>query len=603
MKKLLAVVVAALVIAVALWVAMRIERANRRITVAELLPQSTLLLAHIPDFQRTREQWHASDLYALWREPSVKAWLQEPLARIGKGGGSRRTLNDFLALEPQDGFLALTSLENNEPKFVGGFHFNQSTEKTRRFIEEREAPLLAKSGSAKREKVSYHDHTIETINAGRFALATVYDRDWFFVSNDLASLEAMLDRSDRRTARGAATLLQNEAFAVAAKHFNRADAATFFLDPKPFLEKLLPLVAMTGQTSATRQLQRLEQVRSIAGSFALEKGKMREMIFVAMPRQGPEKKLDRAALRIASPATFFYSAALVRWPAPDSPAALPSPLPPFLQRFADAFGKANLAAADLPAAFADELEVIGEWSMEAHWPTLMATLAVKDAGRARRIVDALTSVDLPAAPWSKTEKAGVSYYNSVGFGGLVPIHPTIALSNQLLVAGSDPAGVEAAVMRQAPAAGTLEKSETFREASALLPAADSSFNYIDTRLLFERADAALRPLLLMSATIYPALGQKVDAAKLPPADAIAKHLTPIVMSQRYVGEGYLSESIGPVTFNEAMVGLAGAIGGAYIFMQRGLGGTGLLQPSPTPAFSATPRPAPAFSATPSPTQP
>lgn len=585
MKKFLAVVTAALVIALALWVALRVQQANRQMKVAELLPKTTLVFAHVPDFKRTREQWHASDLYALWQEPAVQAWLQKPLAELAKKRGGRPSLAEFFQLGPTDGFLALTSIENNEPKFIAGFHFDQSETNVRQFIEQREAPWLAKSGSAKREKITYQEHQLETVNAGRFVLATVYDRNWFFASNDLASLKALLDRADRRTQNPAGgSLRENEVFNSATKHLPDDYEGMFFVDPKPFVEKLLPVLAMTGQSAVTEQWQRLKQVSSITGSLGFDHGKMHEAIFVAMPQRDPGEKLTRPSLAAASKNTFFYSASLTHWPANWllSGASSPPTLPPFLQQLSAALAKAGISQNDMSAAFGDEMEVIGEWAPDAHWPTLSAVLPVRDAARARKIADALTSVALAGASWTRSEKDGVSYYTTSGFGGFVPIRPALAVSDRMWVAGTDAAAIEAAVLQKAAPAGKLQKSAGFHEAEARVAAGDSAFNYIDAKLLFERADAAMRPLLLMSATIYPALGNKIDAAKLPPADAIAKHLSPIVMSQRYTGDGYLSETIGPITFNEATIGLVGVIGGSYIYLQRGFDGL-YRQATPTPS--------------------
>ena len=35
-------------------------------------------------------------------------------------------------------------------------------------------------------------------------------------------------------------------------------------------------------------------------------------------------------------------------------------------------------------AFGEELEIVGDWPADARWPTLQATLPVKDAARARK---------------------------------------------------------------------------------------------------------------------------------------------------------------------------------------------------------------------------
>ena len=122
MKKLIAVIVIALVVAAAVWVIVKVQLANRLALIPELLPEKTLVLMEMPDFVRTRTRWHESDIYQLWREPTVQAWLQKPLARLSQNRRGRKALEDFFALGPKHGFLALTSLENTEPRLIGGFH-------------------------------------------------------------------------------------------------------------------------------------------------------------------------------------------------------------------------------------------------------------------------------------------------------------------------------------------------------------------------------------------------------------------------------------------------------------------------------------------------
>ena len=66
----------------------------------------------------------------------------------------------------------------------------------------------------------------------------------------------------------------------------------------------------------------------------------------------------------------------------------------------------------------------------------------------------------------------------------------------MMLVGSDAAAIETTLTRIVVARqGELEKSAVFRDASKQVPAGESAFNYVDTRLLFERADATLRPLL------------------------------------------------------------------------------------------------------------
>ncbi|MDQ3545406.1 MAG: hypothetical protein M3429_02630, partial [Verrucomicrobiota bacterium] len=274
-------------------------------------------------------------------------------------------------------------------------------------------------------------------------------------------------------------------------------------------------------------------------------------------------------------------------------------LPALVQQFTAEMKARGIALEDLRQAFGEELEIVGDWPADARWPTLLATLPVSDGARARKIAEALASVELGGTSWTRTEQNGATFYSVQPFGGFVPVHPAIAVSDKFLCAGSDIAQVETALARLAQPPRELEKSAPFHDAAIRVPLGDSAFNYVDTRLFYERVDAAVRPLLLMGATLYPALGQTVDLTKLPPPEAIAKHLSPIVMSQRYEEDGYVTESVGPVTFREATIGVAGAVGGLFIYFREGLKAgrpwlSGSADPTPTPdqlpEVSPTPSP-------------
>jgi len=597
MKKLLAVIVLALVAATGVWIFLRVQLANRLAAVPELLPATTLLVVQVPDFKRAREQWHRSDLYQIWREAAVQRWLRESLARLPKHSGGRQTLGDFLQLGPTHSFVALTSLDNNEPKVIGGFHFDRSEEEVRTFVEQRKAEWLPKSSAAKRETTVYEQHSIETLSVSHFVFASVYDNHWFLVANDLAALKVLLDRVDRRGEK-AASLQTSAVFTDAMKHLPNEYAGMVFLDPRPFVERLLPLVAITGQTLPLDQLQRLKQVQAVASTFGFDQGQMRETDFVAMARLSAEEKLERRSLASAGANTVFYSAARIHWPdnmlASSAPTA--ASLPAVLQQLTAALKTRGIVGNDVRAAFGEELEMIGDWPAESRWPGLQATLSVKDPGRARKIAEALTSVEISGVPWTRIEKNGATIYRAQPFG-FVPISLGIAVSDRMMIVGTDAAAIETAITRTAPPAGELEKSATFQSAAKQVPAGQSAFSYVDTRLLFERADASVRPLLLMGAAMSPQLSKNVDPAKLPPPESIAKHLSPIVMSQRYEGDAYVTESIGPVTFREATLGLAGAIGGLFVYLQEAIRPTRGTSTS-SPFFKPPPTPSPTPSASP-----
>src|ERR1044072_4001836 len=82
MKKLVVILLLATAVAFAVWFGMRSGSPKiSSATVTALLPQETVAFLHVPDVREARAQWHESELYKLWREPAVQAFLQKPLAQ------------------------------------------------------------------------------------------------------------------------------------------------------------------------------------------------------------------------------------------------------------------------------------------------------------------------------------------------------------------------------------------------------------------------------------------------------------------------------------------------------------------------------------------
>ena len=135
-----------------------------------------------------------------------------------------------------------------------------------------------------------------------------------------------------------------------------------------------------------------------------------------------------------------------------------------------------------------------------------------------------------------------------------------------------------------PEAG-LADSERFHKAESLVPSPTKFFAYLDPAQVYSRVDAAIRPFLFMGAMFNPA-ADKIDLSKVPPAETITKHLGPIIASQRYAGNGYIAESVGPLTMNQAAVGAAVLGGVGAMTYHRMNPASGLKKLVPTPSIQA-----------------
>jgi hypothetical protein len=585
MKRILFLLIALAVAAFGGWYYWQFSQRISSASVAGLLPRDTIFVAQIPDFNRARDEWQRCDIYQLYREPAVQDFLRKPLGNVPKTNAVSQTLLDIEQLAPEDAFVALTSIENNNPKIVGGFHFRGSQEEAERIIGKWRSTLIGQNSSLKREKVQYQGHEIDTAKTSSFTIATAYDPPWFFVTTDAADMRSLLDRADRRSSDPDNRLDKDEAYRAAISRRPSTDVAFFYLQPKTFSQRLAALRAAVGQTPAPGEGTMLEKMRCLTGSMRFENGKIHDVLFLGMPKLEQNATLTRSSLSLGTKETFFYLAMLLnlgeRMDTLNQAAAFAG------TKIFQALSDSGISAADWKAAFGIEVGSLATWPSGAHWPSLLITVPVTDAPKARQIVDVLLRAQEEGA-WTATEKDGIRYFSKHSIASFVAIAPTIALSDRILIAGLDPTSVEEAVKRAGGSSSELADSQTYKGAARLLPAPTNFFAYIDMAQLYSQLDASVRPMLLMAAAFVPAVAGSIDPSKLPAPEVITKHLSPIVSSQRYDGDGYLAESIGPITLDQLGIGVAIVSGfGSAAARNRGLAVPATMlpkasSPSPTP---------------------
>src|SRR5438309_1561189 len=582
MKRILLVLIALAVAAFAGWYYWNLSQKISSAPVAALLPRETILIAQIPDFNEAYEEWRRCDIYQLYREPAVQDFLRKPLSNVPKNDAVSQTLREIEQLAPKNAFIALTSMENNNPKALGGFRFRGRREDAERIIGGWRSALMGQNSNLKREKVQYERYEIEVVKAAPFSVATVYDPPWFLAATDVRELETLLDRADRRGVRRESSLEKDDAYRAAISRQPSNYAAFFYLQPKTFSQRLAALRAAVGSTPAPGEGTMLEKMRCITGSMRFENGKIHDVFFLGMPKLEQNTTFTRSSLSLGTKETFLYLAMLLnlgeRMDTLNQVAAFAG------TKIFQALSDSGIIAADWKAAFGIELGSLANWPSSSRWPSLLVTLPVTDATKAGQIVDALLRAEENGS-WTASEKDGVRYFSKQSAASFIAIMPTIALSDRILIAGLDPTSVEEAIKRARGSSSELANSQIYKGAARLLPAPTNFFAYIDTAQLYSRLDASLRPMLLMAAAFVPAVAGSIDPTKLPAAEVITKHLSPIVSSQRYDGDGYIAESIGPITLDQLGIGVAiFSSFGAAAARQTGLGAPATaLPPAPSPS--------------------
>src|SRR6266513_3799319 len=337
--------------------------------VSALLPRETIFLAHMPDFNRTRDEWYRSDIYQLYHEPAVQDFLRKPLGNLPKTDAASQTLREIEQLDPKHAFLALTSMDNNNPRFVGGFRFRGSQEEAERIISGWRSGFLEQTPSAKREKLQYQRHEIELVTAATFTLATTYDRPWFFAATDLTELKTLLDRANGRSRNPKETLDNDERYRAAVSRRPSNYAVFFYLQPKTFAERLAALRAAVQSSTAAKQRTMLEKVRTISGVTRFENGKIHDLLFLGMPKLEQDVTLTRSSLTLGTKETFFYLSMLLNLGEKIDTLNQVAGLGGIVQRILQSFFNSGITVDDWKAAFGVELGSLADWPPSAHWPS------------------------------------------------------------------------------------------------------------------------------------------------------------------------------------------------------------------------------------------
>ncbi len=583
MKRFQLLIVLAAVAAGLIWLGFYRSRHVSSAAITGFLPKETLALVHLPDINRSRGEFHQTDIYKIWTEPAVQDFLQKPRAKIPANSGLGSIIQDCESLQMKDVFLAVITIEYSAWKIVGGFRFKGDAGNAEKIVANWKTQLLGKGRDFQQEIVNYQGHQIQAGTAGIVRLSTVRHGQWIFVANDPEQLKPLLDRLDGRVQDSYAPLAEDDVFAAGAKRMPSSYTALAFARVDRFVEKLMPREEETKEPED--HLAAIRQVRSVCGATSFEGGKIRDVIFVGMPKLDAGT-LTRGSLPIATKDAFLYAAGLLSFtkPAPLSSSQTALGWIGGLQKMTSALSSNGLTLEDWNRAFGPEFSWIGNWPSTSHWPSLFAALPVKDSAQANKILTAMTAADADSGAWTHQERDGVQYFSTRTGGPLFSFSPTIGLSDRMLVAGADATSVEAAMKRSSTGNSELAASENFTEAERAVPTAEQGFAYIDPALIYARIDATLRPMLFMGAAFLPGIADTVDLNKLPAPETVIKHLSPIVMSQRYDGDGYISESVGPVTVYQAIVGVGG-LGGAAAVLYRKRTHAPVMDPTGPPSAS------------------
>jgi hypothetical protein len=224
-------------------------------------------------------------------------------------------------------------------------------------------------------------------------------------------------------------------------------------------------------------------------------------------------------------------------------------IPSLVEGLAEAYPRAAALVGPLAEAatqiYGPECALVANWPDGNMTPTPLLAVTVKDEARSNDFL-AQTIGSVPGAI-RQDLKGNTVYSFPAGYTSL-----SVAQSNGFLLLGMNPeALLQAGEIKTS--GGTLRDAPDFKDAVSAFQSANEAFCYIDTRTVFTRVYNSFVPVIRFGAAMMPDLKKQIDVSKLPKAETIAKHLPPIVLSQKRTTEGTLIESSGPVSISELLI--------------------------------------------------
>lgn len=553
MKKVLTILFAVLfVIAVSafwIWRNMGVSDA------AVLLPADTVALASLPDLPRSAFRWPQTALAKIGVEPEMKAFLEKPFQYLTKNKGGDDAGAILWDLKPGRIFAAVTSVSSKESGMLIGFQFWGSQKAHDSAVARLREELSRGSKTAELTREIYEGTEITSTKHRDVTVYSASVGHWGFLSNNIATIKDAVDRASGRKTEG--SLAESARYREVQSELSKSPDLLVYIQPQSAIDTLLAVGQAMGAQAVPQQVEQAKKIEAIGMTTKLDGLNIHDSIFILRQNPPDVGTLSHQPMKLTSNTTIAYFDFLLDLKQYTQSAS--NPLLGAILRNPAAQNSPLLTL--IPEAFGPECAINISWPGEVMKPEAFLAIQIKDQAKAEEAIRE-TLVLFPES--TVTEEGSARFYN---FPALqTPFaNPTMTIAEGYLLVGIDPGDLRKAVTAL-KGGETLEKSDAFAPALPAYRTANEVFGFVNTKAIFERGYPMLRPVLIFGTAFMPGASDIIDSGKLPQTEAISKHLQPITYSQIRKKNGYLVESTGPITLNQAIV--LGASAGSY-FLPRG----------------------------------
>ena len=516
---------------------------------AELAPAETVLFVEFPDIARTAGRWNETSLHKIAEEPEWKAFTagwddfvaQNDIAKDVFG-----VFGEVQKADPAGLFIALTNFDNVGPKLVGGFPYRGRKGDVENVVNKLRQQIVKAYPAAKSEVADYEGTTVETLKDPKFTAAMAYQDNWFFFATDTDLLLKTLSRYGKKP-NAPAALARDPVWMRAADSGSKDPDMRLWARWSFFQEKLAALGAMSGQPMPT--VNDPNPIHSITYTWKLDGALMRDRMFFHTKDPVKTPPYPGHLLAFTNPATYAYMGV--------SFAGLEDYTKAMIQSLATLglVNEANAALApkgvkleDVFRTFGPELALMSAWEAGGiTLPDFFAAVEVKDKGKARAFAEFIADEMKGAGEVTSSTQGETTIWT---VDSQVPfLKPCLAINAQHMMFGLNPNALNAGIKQLAEKGPNLvtHPGSPYPAALKTVVQPSSALIYLDAKTLFERLYDKVKPMIAFSLVGNPEAGKHFDAAKLPQAETISRHLLPMIVSYGGDPNGWVVESTGSVS--------------------------------------------------------
>jgi hypothetical protein len=518
-------------------------RQNRNsLAASQIAPAHCLVYVELPDLVQTAKRWPDTALCHILGEPSVQHFLRQPISKTP--ANYQNAWDSFAALGCSAIFFGMTTPDPDG--WICGLQTSVDQSTWRREITNVSAALFGQNIKEIAPDVLEQKGS-DAGGAGK-TQAQIYCAQagsWILLSR---SAELLIEavRNSKTTLGGLRSL---KLFQECRAHVSTGYDLLCFAQGGPSLDPSAGLHWRFREQEIQGNARAVLAVTTIVGS------QLRDTVFALTGTPANATPLDRPGLVMTDPSTIGYLALHVsfseiwRWCGQLSEA---SPLAETIRNCMGQVKSFGIEPGDLDN-MVSAVEIIIDRDPKADFLNGAISLQVTDPTKFQHLMDEVVAERLPDS-CRKIEIASVPAY-------LMPVNERASIvfgvvGRQLLISGSQSNFAELVRRRQSGAPG-LKAENQFKAVAKLVDEPNDLFAYLDAKAGFERFYEVSRPMLGFGIALTPTLSRYVDAMALPDTGDISNHLSPIVLSRHRVANGFVDESIGPITAYDAVALLLG----------------------------------------------